>query len=68
MEFTQRPEDPSSVVQGVYSLKSLTNFIKCSPLCSTVEIFLSNDLPLICSYDCASLGTIKLCLSGLPPL
>ena len=67
MEFTQRPQDPSSIVQGVFSLKSLTNFIKCSPLCSTVEIYLSNDLPLICSYDCASLGTIKLCLSGLPP-
>jgi proliferating cell nuclear antigen len=67
MEFTQRPQDRSSVVQGIFSLKSLTNFIKCSPLCSTVEIFISNDLPLICSYDCASLGTIKLCLSGLPP-
>jgi proliferating cell nuclear antigen len=67
MEFTQRPDNPSSVVQGVFSLKSLTNFIKCSPLCSTVEIFLSNNLPLICSYDVASLGVIKLCLSGLPP-
>jgi proliferating cell nuclear antigen len=65
MEFTQRPQDPSSVVQGIFSLKSLSQFIKCTPLCSTVEIYLSNDLPLICSYDVASLGSIKLCLSSL---
>ena len=65
MEFTQRPHDPSIVVQGIFSLKSLSQFIKCTPLCSTVEIYLSNDLPLICSYDVASLGSIKLCLSSL---
>jgi proliferating cell nuclear antigen len=65
MNFTQRPNDPSSVVQGVFSLKSLSQFIKCTPLCSTVEIYLSNDMPLICSYDVASLGSIKLCLSPL---
>lgn len=65
MGFTQRPSDPSCVVQGIFSLKSLSQFIKCTPLCSTVEIYLSNDLPLICSYDVASLGSIKLCLSSL---
>lgn len=66
MEFTQRPDNPSAVVQGIFSLKSLSNFIKCTPLCSTVELYLENDLPLIVSYSIASLGTIKLCLSGLP--
>lgn len=65
MGFTQRPTDPSSVIQGIFSLKSLSQFIKCTPLCNTVEIYLSNDLPLICSYDVASLGDIKLCLSSL---
>jgi proliferating cell nuclear antigen len=65
MGFTQRPNDPSSVIQGLFSLKSLSQFIKCTPLCTTVEIYLSNDLPLICSYDVASLGDIKLCLSSL---
>ena len=65
MGFKQRPDNPSSVVQGIFSLKSLSQFIKCTPLCSTVEIYLSNDLPLICSYDVASLGSIKLCLCPL---
>jgi proliferating cell nuclear antigen len=65
MAFNKRPEDPSSVIQGIFSLKSLSQFIKCTPLCTTVEIYLSNDMPLICSYDVASLGDIKLCLSSL---
>jgi proliferating cell nuclear antigen len=67
MEFVNipRPNDPSSVVQGILLLKSLSQFIKCTPLCSTVEIYLSYDMPLFCSYDVASLGSIKLCLSPL---
>lgn len=65
MGFRQRPADPSSIIQGIFSLKSLSQFIKCTPLCSTVEIYLMNDLPLICSYDVASLGSIKLCLCPL---
>jgi proliferating cell nuclear antigen len=65
MEFSKRPDDPSNIVQGVFSLKSLSQFIKCTPLCSTAEIYLSNDLPLIVSYDVASLGKILLCLSSL---
>ncbi len=65
-EFIQRPTDPSVVTQGVFSTKSLLQFIKCTPLCNTVELYLSNDMPLICSYECASLGSIRLCLSSLP--
>jgi proliferating cell nuclear antigen len=65
MEFTKKSDDPSNIVQGVFSLKSLSQFIKCTPLCSTVEIYLSNDLPLICAYDIASLGKMLLCLSSL---
>ena len=67
-EFVQRPSDPSVVTQGVFSTKSLLQFIKCTPLCNTVELYLSNDLPLICSYECASLGSIRLCLSSLPTI
>ena len=44
MNFTQRPNDPSSVIQGVFSLKSLSQFMNCTPLCSTVEMYLSNDV------------------------
>jgi len=56
----------SKVIQGEFSLKNLGYFIKCTNLCSQIEIYLENDLPLVVKYDVASLGTIKLCLSSLP--
>ena len=65
MEFVNKP-DASVVVQGEYSLKSLSHFIKCTPLCSNLEIYIGNNLPLIVKYDVASLGSIKLCLASLP--
>lgn len=66
MEFISKPED-HLVIQGEFSLKSLSHFIKCTPLCSHLEMYLGNDLPLIVKYDVASLGSIKLCLAPLPP-
>jgi len=66
MEFIQK-SDASVVIQGEFSLKSLSHFIKCTPLCSHLEMYLGNDLPLIVKYDVASLGEIKLCLAPLPP-
>lgn len=66
MEFIQKP-DVTTVIQGEFSLKSLSHFIKCTPLCSHLEMYLGNDLPLIVKYDVASLGEIKLCLAPLPP-
>jgi len=66
MEFINKP-DASVVIQGEFSLKSLSHFIKCTPLCSHLEMYLGNDLPLIVKYDVASLGEIKLCLAPLPP-
>lgn len=66
MEFIQKSVDPAVVVQGEFSLKSLSHFIKCTPLCNTLEMYLGNDLPLIVKYNVASLGEIKLCLAPLP--
>ena len=66
MEFLQK-SDASVIIQGEFSLKSLSHFIKCTPLCSHLEMYLGNDLPLIIKYDVASLGEIRLCLAPLPP-
>jgi len=59
-------QDASKVIQGEFSLKNLGYFIKCTNLCSQIEIYLENDLPLVVKYDVASLGVIKLCLSVIP--
>ena len=65
MEFIQK-QDSNKVIQGEFSLKNLSYFIKCTNLCSQIEIYLENDLPLVVKYNVASLGIIKLCLSNLP--
>ena len=65
MEFIQK--DPNKIIQGEFSLKNLGYFIKCTNLCSQIEMYLENDLPLVVKYNVASLGEIKLCLAQLPP-
>lgn len=65
MEFINKP-DNTKVIQGEFSLKNLGYFIKCTNLCSGIEMYLENDLPLVIKYDVASLGEIKLCLAPLP--
>ena len=59
-------QDSSKVIQGEFSLKNLGYFIKCTNLCSQIEVYLENDLPLVVKYDVASLGSIKLGLVPLP--
>lgn len=53
----------NEIVQGIFSLKYLVLFTKCTNLCNTVSMFLKNDYPLIIRYEVASLGEIKLCLA-----
>jgi proliferating cell nuclear antigen len=56
----------SKIIQGVFSLKNLSYFIKCTNLCPQVEIYLENDLPLVVKYNVSDLGVIKLCVSSIP--
>ena len=65
MEFIQK-QDTSKIIQGEFSLKNLSYFIKCTNLCNQIELYIENDLPLIVKYYVASLGEIKLCLAQLP--
>lgn len=65
MEFIMK-QDSSKIIQGEFSLKNLGYFIKCTNLCSQIEVYLENDLPLVVKYHVASLGEIKLCLAPLP--
>ena len=56
-------ENPDEIVQGVFALKHLVLFSKCTNLCNSIEMYLKNDYPLIIKYTVASLGDIKLCLA-----
>lgn len=52
-----------NIIQGVYNLKYLVLFTKCTNLSNSIEIYMKNDFPLILKYSCASLGNIKLVLA-----
>jgi len=53
------------IIQGVFSLKYLCLFTKCTNLSNTVEIYMKNDYPLIVKYTVARLGRVKLCVCPL---
>jgi proliferating cell nuclear antigen len=61
VEHTEDKE--KEIFQGVFNLKYLVLFTKCTNLSNTVELYLKNDYPLIIRYTVGSLGEIKLCLA-----
>lgn len=57
--------DNYGIVQGIYELKHLVAFTKCTSLCNTIEIHMKNDYPLVIKYAVASLGNIYLFLTTI---
>ena len=55
-------KDANIVVQGIFDLKFLSTFTKCTPLSKSVHLYLKNDFPLIVQYDVNDLGHIQLVL------
>lgn len=53
---------PHKVIQGVFHLRYLSSFTKCTQLSNVVEINLGNKLPITVQYNVANLGYIRLCL------
>lgn len=53
------------VIQGIYELRRLVLFSKCSSLSTDIEIFMKNDFPLALKYTVATLGRIYLCLTPI---
>ena len=50
-------------IKSRYSLKYLNLFSKANVLCSTVDIYLKSDFPMILSYTVASLGRCLFCVA-----
>src|SRR3984885_4360384 len=44
------------VFQGIYELKNLMYFSKCNKICSTIDLYLKNDFPLVLVIEVGSLG------------
>lgn len=58
-------EEDGVIIQGVFSLKYLALFCKCSSLCASLKLNLKNDYPIVFNYSIACLGDLKLCLSPM---
>jgi proliferating cell nuclear antigen len=54
------------VVQGIFELKYIVMFTKCSGLCDEIQIFMKNNYPLSINYTIATLGRILFCLAPVP--
>ncbi len=55
----------TEIVQGIFQLKHLVLFTKCTSLCPSIELYLKNDFPLILRYTVANLGEVKLVLAPM---
>lgn len=55
----------NSNASGLFNSKFLLLFTKSTNLCTTVEIYLKDQFPLILVYNVANLGKIKYCLVPL---
>lgn len=55
--------DGKEIIQGVYSLKYLSTFTKCTNMSTNVEIFFKNQYPLILSYLVSSIGIVRMACS-----
>jgi proliferating cell nuclear antigen len=54
------------IVQGIFELKYIVMFTKCSGLCDEIQIFMKNNYPLSINYTVATLGRILFCLAPVP--
>jgi proliferating cell nuclear antigen len=63
LSIVSTTNNTNEIVQGLFELKFLLIFTKCTNLCNQVTMFLKNDYPIIITYQIAALGEIKLVLS-----
>lgn len=63
LQIISTTSNTNEIVQGLFELKFLLIFTKCTNLCNQVTLFLKNDYPIIITYQIAALGEIKLVLS-----
>jgi proliferating cell nuclear antigen len=65
MKVHKSAGNAAEIVQGIFQLKHLVLFTKCTSLCPSIELYLKNDYPLILRYTVANLGEVKLVLAPM---
>jgi proliferating cell nuclear antigen len=59
----QVERNTNEILQGMFELKYLVLFTKCTNLCTMTQIHLKNDYPLVLRYMVANLGEVRLMLA-----
>lgn len=67
LQIINNTNNINEIVQGLYELRFLLIFTKCSSLCNTVRLLVKNDYPLVVCYNIDSIGELKLNLSLSKP-
>lgn len=62
-----KSNDQDNIVQGLFLLRYLVLFTKCTNLSNQCQLFLKNNFPLVIAYMIANLGSIKLLLAPHQP-
>ena len=62
VEKVDSGDNETHLVQGVFDLRYLSMFTKCTPLSKKVNLYMKNDYPLIIQYDVSNMGIIQLVL------
>ena len=65
--FKKKPSKQTDEVTsyGIFTLKHLVTFTKCTTLCPVVTLYLQEEMPLVLQYQVANLGIIRYCIASL---
>ena len=61
-------EKTEEIIQGVYNLKDLVSFSKCTSISDSVKLHLSNEHPFMVQYKIGNLGVIQLFMDDITPV
>lgn len=61
--MTQESTDDDKIVQGLFSLKYLSLFCKCTGLSPQLKLCLKADFPIVLMYSIANLGSLRMMLA-----
>jgi len=62
-EKTGKVESTPYIYQGIFELKSLKLFSKCSSLCQDIKLYLINGFPITMNYDIGQGGSVVVLLT-----
>jgi proliferating cell nuclear antigen len=65
LRFKKRDPEDRHISYGVFTLKHLITFTKCTTLCPVLTVYLMEGYPLVLQYNVATLGIIRYCIASL---